>query len=134
VVTSSGPHGGDPTAKRLQYSLHDVARLHGSAVMLFLGLTVVTLWSLLRSGAPAQVIRRGEALLVALVVQGAVGYLQYFTGVPAGLVAVHIGLAATVWAVTVRFCLGLAVRPGEIMAGTPATRRPPARRRVLASG
>ena len=29
VVTSSGPHGGDPKAKRLAFSLHDVARLHG---------------------------------------------------------------------------------------------------------
>src|ERR1700736_5165165 len=53
VVTSSGPHGGDPSARRLPYSLHQVARLHGSAVMLFLGLTVVTLASLVRSRAPA---------------------------------------------------------------------------------
>src|ERR1700736_5182166 len=43
VVTSSGPHGGDPKAKRLPYLLHDVARLHGSAVVLFLALTVITL-------------------------------------------------------------------------------------------
>ena len=34
--------------------------------------------------------------------QGAVGYVQYFTGVPAALVLVHIGLAATVWAVGFR--------------------------------
>lgn len=132
VVTSSGPHGGDPSAKRLPYALHDVARLHGSAVMLFLGLTVVTLWTLVRSGAPAAVIRRGEALLVALVSQGAVGYLQYFTGVPAGLVAVHIALAATVWALTIRFYLGLTVRPPAVAADAHAARLLPARDPVLA--
>jgi heme a synthase len=132
VVTSSGPHGGDPTAKRLPYSLHDVARLHGSAVMLFLGLAVVTLWTLVRSGAPAAVIRRGEALLVALVAQGAVGYLQYFTGVPAALVAIHIALAATVWAVTIRFYLGLTVRPGQVTPEGPVARRPPTRDSLLA--
>ena len=35
-----------------------------------------------------------------LVAQGAVGYLQYFTDVPVGLVAVHIvGVVALWWAV-----------------------------------
>jgi heme a synthase len=131
VVTSSGPHGGDPSAKRLSYSVHDVARLHGSAVMLFLGLTVVILASVVRSRAPAAVIRRGEVLLVALVAQGAVGYLQYFTGVPAGLVLVHIGLATTVWAVTIRFYVSLfeRERPAE-----PVVRRLSSRDPALASG
>ncbi len=127
VVTSSGPHGGDPKAKRLPYALHDVARLHGSAVMLFLGLTVVTLWSMVRSGAPAGVIRRGEALLIALVAQGALGYLQYFTGVPAALVAFHIGLAATVWTLALRFHLGLWTRESR-----PAQRSGPEQARNTA--
>ena len=46
-----GAHGGDPKAKRFPFSLHDVARLHSLAVWLFVGLTVVTLWSMQRSGA-----------------------------------------------------------------------------------
>jgi heme a synthase len=111
VVTSTGPHGGDPTAKRFNYSLHDVARLHSSAVILFLGLTVVTLWRLARSGAPAEVMRRGEIMLTVLLVQGAVGYLQYFSGVPTWLVAIHVTLAATLWAVTIQFTVGLTTRP-----------------------
>ena len=36
---------------------------------------------------------------------------------PAGLVAVHVALAATVWALTVRFYLGLSVRPDAVAAG-----------------
>ncbi|MFM8417669.1 MAG: hypothetical protein ACKOAT_09315, partial [Actinomycetota bacterium] len=31
------------------------------------------------------------------VLQGGVGYLQYFTGVPVALVAVHITLSIAVW-------------------------------------
>jgi cytochrome c oxidase assembly protein subunit 15 len=107
VVTSSGPHGGDPKARRFAFSVHDVARLHSSAVWLFLALTAVTLWSLHRSGSPASVMRRGELLLVVIVAQGAIGYVQYFTGVPAALVVVHIAMAALLWAVTVRFALGM---------------------------
>lgn len=127
VVTSTGPHGGDPTAPRFQYSLHDVARLHSSAVILFLGLTVVTLWRMMRAGAPHDVIRRGELLLAVLIVQGSVGYLQYFTGVPAWLVQIHVTLAALLWLVTLRFVLGLTIRPG-------IQRLPPSAEAVRAAG
>jgi heme a synthase len=113
VVTSTGPHGGDPTARRLDFSLHDVAKLHSSAVILFLGLTLVTLWRMIQAGVPHQVIRRGEVLLAVLMVQGSVGYLQYFTGVPAWLVQIHVTLAATLWVVTLRFVLGLTARPAN---------------------
>ncbi len=113
VVTSTGPHGGDPKARRLELSLHDVARFHSAAVLLFLGLTVLTLWRMVRVGAPADVLRRGEVMLILLLVQGAVGYLQYFSGVPTWLVAIHVTLAASLWAVTVQFALGLTTRPGS---------------------
>ncbi|HEX3425352.1 MAG TPA: COX15/CtaA family protein [Acidimicrobiales bacterium] len=111
VVTSSGPHGGDPTAPRFRLSLHDVARYHSSAAILFLCLTVVALWRMVQAGAPHDVIRRGEILLVVLFAQGGVGYLQYFTGVPSWLVQIHVTLAATLWVVTLQFVLGLTRRP-----------------------
>jgi cytochrome c oxidase assembly protein subunit 15 len=38
-----------------------------------------------------------ESFLFLGVVQGGVGYLQYFTGVPVALVAVHIALSVAVW-------------------------------------
>jgi heme a synthase len=107
IVTSSGPHGGDPKAKRFPFSLHDVARLHSLAVWLFVGLTIVTLWSMQRSGSPPAVMRRGELLVVLIVAQGGLGYLQYFTGVPAALVALHIAMATVVWTATLLFSLGL---------------------------
>lgn len=133
VVTSTGPHGGAPQAPRFSYSLHDVAQLHGSSVEVYLLFTAVTLWLMWRTGAPRSVIRRGEVLLVTLVVQGGIGYTQYFLGVPAGLVELHvIGAVAVVLAV-LRFNLGLAARQVEtapaaaLAAGPLAATAPGAR-------
>lgn len=109
VVTSSGPHGGDIHAKRLPFALHDVARLHGSAVMLFLALTVASMGLVWRSGGPgaAELLRRGEVLLGVLIAQAAIGYVQYFTRIPALLVGFHIAGAVSVWLATLWFVLGL---------------------------
>jgi cytochrome c oxidase assembly protein subunit 15 len=109
VVTSSGPHGGDEHAERLPFLLPDVARFHGIAVMLFLAVTLVSLWRLSRAGAPAALLRRGEVLLAVLVAQAAVGYVQYFTGVPAVLVGVHVAGAVAVWVAVLRFHLAFSV-------------------------
>jgi heme a synthase len=120
VVTSTGPHGGAPQAPRFNFALHDVAQLHGSSVEVFLFFTVITLWSMSRSGVPRSVIRRGEILLVVLVMQGGIGYLQYFTGVPAGLVELHIvGVVSVVWA-TLAFHLGLRAQVVDVHEAAPA--------------
>jgi heme a synthase len=115
VVTGTGPHGGDADVDRLPFFLPDVARLHGISVVLLLVLVLVTLWRLRTDGAPPALLRRGELLLGVLVAQAAVGYTQYFTGVPVLLVGVHIAGATAVWAMTIHFLLGFtvpaAVRP-----------------------
>ena len=48
VVTSTGPHGGDPKARRFGFSLHSVAQLHGTSVEVLLGITILLLWCLAR--------------------------------------------------------------------------------------
>ncbi|HEV2759532.1 MAG TPA: COX15/CtaA family protein [Acidimicrobiales bacterium] len=109
IVTSSGPHGGDEDAERLPFLLPDVARLHGIAVMLFLAVTLVTLWRLRRAGADPRILRRSEVLLAVVVAQGALGYVQYFTGVPALLVGFHIAGATAVWVAVLRLHLAFSV-------------------------
>ncbi|MDQ4096685.1 MAG: COX15/CtaA family protein [Actinomycetota bacterium] len=106
VVTGSGPHGGDPEVERLPFLVPDVARAHGASVILFLFVTLVTLWRLRQAGAPASLLRAGEALLAVSVAQAAIGYAQYLTGVPVLLVGIHIAGAAMVFAAAVRFRLG----------------------------
>lgn len=132
IVTASGPHpgsNGDQVVERLAFSLHNVARLHGIGVMLFLTMTLATIWAMVRSGVPRRVLVRAEVLLAVLVAQAIVGYVQYFTGVPALLVGIHIAGATLVWIAVLRFHLGLsepvaisvAVQaPGRAVVAAPA--------------
>jgi cytochrome c oxidase assembly protein subunit 15 len=111
IVTSTGPHGGDPTAPRFHLSLHAVAQIHGTAVELYLLITVLALWNLARTGAPRVVVRRAQYLLAALVAQAGVGYAQYLNGDPVALVAVHVAGATVVVIAVIRFYVSLRARP-----------------------
>ena len=94
VVTASGPHAGDEIAERLDFAVADVARVHGLSVVVLAGLTVVLLVGLRREGAS---VAPARDLLLVVAAQAAVGYTQYFTGVPALLVGVHVVGALAVW-------------------------------------
>jgi cytochrome c oxidase assembly protein subunit 15 len=133
VVTSTGPHGGDAKAKRFAFFLPDVARVHGISVVIFLLLVLITLWLIRRTYAPVVVQRRLGLVLVAAVIQGAIGYIQYFNGIPELLVGFHIAGATAVWSAVVCFHLSLFSRIAPITgavevelpakAPTPATGR-----------
>lgn len=107
LVTGSGPHAGDAEARRFGFFIPDVARVHSINMWIFLVVVVVLLVRLARQGAPADIQRRGQRLLLAIVVQGAIGYAQYELGIPAWLVIAHIAGATAVVALTVWFHLGL---------------------------
>jgi cytochrome c oxidase assembly protein subunit 15 len=109
VVTSTGPHGGSPGTKRFAFSLHAVAQLHGSSVEVLIGITLVSMWNLVRTGAPPPVVRRAQVMLVAMVAQAGVGYLQYFSGDPVGLVALHVTGACILVIATLWYYCGLSV-------------------------
>ena len=115
VVTGAGPHSGDAgnrasvdlRATRLDLPVPEAARVHGTTVMVFLGLVLVTAWLVFRARPGRRVTDRLGILLVLLVAQGVIGYTQYFTGVPALLVGVHVAGATAVFAATLVFLLGL---------------------------
>jgi len=111
IVTNTGPHSGDVNSKRFGFDIAEVARIHGVLVLTLLAVVLVTLRFAYRSGAPETVRRRGGWLVGAIVVQGAIGYTQYFTGVPALLVGFHVLGSVLVWVAILWFHLGLAVRP-----------------------
>ena len=68
-------------------------------------------------------LRRGEVVLAVSVAQAAIGYIQYFNGVPALLVGFHVAGAAAVWVAVLRFRLASRLgRPAR--AATPARPRP----------
>ena len=123
VVTGTGPHGGDENAERFSFDITHVARIHSATVWIFLALTVATLVVLRRGGAPTAVDRRAKLLVIAIVVQGAIGYTQYFTGVPPWLVLLHVLGSVLVWIAVLAFDLSLVARPAE-RDGSPVPASP----------
>ncbi len=110
VVTGAGPHSGggkDDEITRLDIPIPDVARVHGTTVMVFLGVVLVTVFIASRDRAPRAVMRRLTVLLVVLVAQAGVGYAQYLSDIPPLLVGIHVAGATAVWTATVWFHLGL---------------------------
>jgi heme a synthase len=119
VVTGSGPHSGDAeTEARFGVDPRTVAWLHADSVLLFLGLTVGLLVALRVTHAPARAMRFTLALLAVSLVQGIIGYAQYFSGLPWALVAIHMLGACLVWTLAVFVALSMRSR-GVLPAVTP---------------
>jgi cytochrome c oxidase assembly protein subunit 15 len=102
MVTGSGPHSGDAAASRLPIDTRTIAWFHADVVLLFLGLVVGLLVCLTVIRAPKRALRLTYLLLAIALAQGAVGYTQYFLGVPELLVALHVSGAIALW-ITVLF-------------------------------
>ena len=85
--------------------------------MVFLGAVLALLIVLVRTRASTALYRRVTVLLGVLVLQAGVGYWQYFTDVPSGLVAVHVAGATAVFAAAVMVLLGC--RASRLAAPTP---------------
>lgn len=97
VVTATGPHAGDENAVRLGFALTSVARVHSVSVLVTIALIIFLVIRAKQFHGDASTTDAIQALLYAAVLQGAVGYAQYFTGVPVALVAVHIAGATALW-------------------------------------
>lgn len=110
LVTGSGPHAGARVDNRLPFPLRDITQLHADLVLFFAGATVATWFALRATGAPADLQRRSRWLVFALLAQIVVGYTQYFLGLPAGLVEVHVLGATVVWMLTLSLHLATQTR------------------------
>lgn len=108
VVTGSGPHAGDEKAPRNGFNPKDVSQLHADFVFLLLGLTIAAYVVLRATEAPLIAHRAVQMVLLVEVFQGVVGYTQYFTKLPMGLVTLHL-LGAALLAATTTWLL-LSVR------------------------
>jgi cytochrome c oxidase assembly protein subunit 15 len=97
VVTGTGPLAGAADVARYQLPLEGVTQLHADIGWLLGGLMVALLLGLRLSAAPRRAVRLGWLLLALIGLQGVVGYTQYFTGLPAGLVWVHVTGSVAIW-------------------------------------
>jgi heme a synthase len=111
IVTGSGPHAGDEAAERLGYAMITVARLHSLAAWSALACVAALAWRSTRLADAHELRRRVTVLLVVVLLQGGVGYLQWFTQVPAGLVFVHIIGAVAFWSAVLWVRAALTVPP-----------------------
>ena len=109
LVTGAGPHAGDENAIRLAFDLRSITRIHSASVLLCVASTLFFVIQIRRETSEWMRLKaKLEIFLFVAVAQGGVGYLQYFSGVPAQLVAVHVALAVAVWISVLR--LWIAVR------------------------
>ncbi|MFE3259298.1 heme A synthase [Nocardia sp. NPDC059091] len=104
LVTGAGPHAGDKSVEkpveRLQVEIVTLVHLHAELLVAYLALLVGLACGLAAVGMN-KTIRNRLILVIALVCsQALVGIVQYFTHVPAALVAVHVGGAAACTAAT----------------------------------
>ena len=108
IVTGSGPHSGDvdgndvPTGDRMGFDIELVSQLHADVVFLLVGLTIALLVALYATDAPGRVRRAARDLLVVQLLQGVIGFVQYFTHLPVVLVLLHMLGAVLVTVFTAR--------------------------------
>ena len=122
VVTGSGPHAGDLTARRTGLPPAAVSQLHADTVMLLLGLTiglVVAVRVLPVTQRPARAARASALLLAIEAAQAFCGAVQYATGLPVALVDLHLVGAAGVVAVAVWAALTLREPASHGQSTTP---------------
>lgn len=120
LVTGSGPHAGsrEEPVPRLPFEVEAVARVHGTIVVSLI-LAVATLFVATRRRGTEPMLKRTVLWLAVIVVsQAAIGWTQYFTGVPEILVGLHVGGATALWMAVVKLLLVVTNRrgPGEIEA------------------
>ena len=94
LVTGSGPHAGDEQARRFGFDIRTVSILHADAVIALFGLTLALAVAL---RANKVILKKIYIFTAIALAQGAIGYIQYFTGIPEILVAAHLLGATLVW-------------------------------------
>ncbi|MBV9638140.1 MAG: heme A synthase [Mycobacteriaceae bacterium] len=104
LVTAAGPHAGDNsptrTVPRLRIEITTLVHVHSSLLIAYLALLVGVGFGLAAVHAPRPVTIRLAVLLALVCAQALVGVVQYYTGVPPALVAVHVAGAAAATAAT----------------------------------
>jgi heme a synthase len=123
VVTGTGPLAGAPDVARYHLPLEGITQLHADIGWLLAGLMVALLLGLRVTAAPAKAVRLGWLLLALIGLQGVIGYAQYFGGLPAGLVWLHVTGSTAIWITALLLPYSLRQR-GTIVQQRPAAEAP----------
>ena len=101
VVTGSGPHAGDADSPRNGLDPEVWSHVHAAGVYALVAVTLVVWWTTRGTTLHGPV----TTLLGVELAQGAVGFAQYWTGLPVPLVALHLVGAAVLVAASTRVLL-----------------------------
>ena len=107
VVTGSGPHAGDAQAERFTFDIRTVAILHADFVIFLFGITIAFYVAV---GTSTQTKIKLRTFTIIALAQGIIGYVQYFLGVPALIVGLHLLGAAVLWISAWRVFLSSRIR------------------------
>lgn len=95
VVTGSGPHAGDENSKRFGFNTQMVSIIHADLVIALVVL-VLTTYLIARQDSQS-IMPRLKLFIFTILIQGAIGYIQYFTGLPELIVGFHLLGSTLVW-------------------------------------
>ncbi|MFE5245288.1 MULTISPECIES: COX15/CtaA family protein [unclassified Streptomyces] len=125
TVTGSGKHAGDSSdVPRMPWDWSAAAHVHAIAAWVVCALAVAMWFALRVVDAPLDTRARARDLLIVLLAQGGIGYVQYFNDVPEILVGLHMLGSSLMWIAVLRLLLSLRERPaGEVAVPAPATDR-----------
>jgi cytochrome c oxidase assembly protein subunit 15 len=108
LVTAAGPHSGGEEIARFGNVL-DAVHVHIGATAVF-GVTFLVLVFVLAVARLRAELALAGAVLALLLVQMAIGEVQWRNGLPWGLVLVHVALATLVWTGVVAIAARLVLR------------------------
>ncbi len=97
ITTGSGPHSGDEIAARFNLDIRVIAWLHADSVLLFVGLVVGLLVISRINPESKQIYKITRILFIICLIQGFIGYVQWFNGLPWILVSLHVIGAVITW-------------------------------------
>ncbi len=104
MVTGAGPHAGDKSLERpvprLEVEITTLVHMHSTLLIAYLSLLVALGFALLAVRASRPVLTRLGVVVMLVAAQGALGAVQFFTGVPEALVALHVAGAGACTAAT----------------------------------
>ncbi|MFB6892987.1 heme A synthase [Kitasatospora sp. NPDC056327] len=129
LVTGAGHHPGTPKdnkmVPRIPLDYDRLAQAHADLAFVSVGLAIAVIFVFAAVKAPPAARARSRELLIGLLLQGVIGFVQYFTDVPELLVGLHMLGATLIWIAALRIPLALRAREdAPAPAGPPAARTP----------
>ncbi len=94
IVTGSGPNAGDSSAPRFHLHFQTISWIHAGLVIALMLLTVVLFFA--TSQSPF-LHKRVAIFGIVSILQGSIGFLQYYQGLPELLVGAHLLGVTLVW-------------------------------------